>query len=122
MISKFSYDAKYTHQGWLTDDMRYFLMDDELDEMCECNQNTNTRILDVSDLENPVLHAEHLGGSTDIDHNQYVLNGYTYQANYFAGLRVLDLASIDNGTLTEVAYFDVDGSKSANKFGGEFEL
>lgn len=121
-ISKFSYDSKYTHQGWLTEDMRYFLMDDELDEYCTCNENTNTRVLDVSDLENPTLHLQHFGSSVDIDHNQYVHNGYAYQANYYAGLRILDLSSIDNQTLTEVAYFDIDGSISVNRFGGAWSV
>lgn len=94
-------------------------MGDELDEYCTCNENTNTRVLDVSDLENPTLHLQHFGSSVDIDHNQYVHNGYAYQANYYAGLRILDLSSIDNQTLTEVAYFDIDGSISVNRFGGE---
>eukprot|EP00594_Rhizosolenia_setigera_P004196 CAMPEP_0178948120 /NCGR_PEP_ID=MMETSP0789-20121207/5294_1 /TAXON_ID=3005 /ORGANISM="Rhizosolenia setigera, Strain CCMP 1694" /LENGTH=536 /DNA_ID=CAMNT_0020628447 /DNA_START=359 /DNA_END=1965 /DNA_ORIENTATION=+ len=122
MISKFTYDAGYTHQGWLTDDMNYFLMDDEMDEFRSCTQKTNTRILDVQDLENPVLHAQHLGPTNDIDHNLYVHNGYVYQANYNAGLRILDLSSIDDGTLTEVGYFDVSPFRAKNDFGGAWSV
>lgn len=33
--------------------------------------------------------------------------GYIWQSNYCAGLRVLDASKMEEGTLTEVAYFDV---------------
>ena len=46
----------YTHQGWLTDDQRYFLMDDELDEQ-NFGHNTRTRIWDVRDLDAPYVSA-----------------------------------------------------------------
>ena len=42
-----------------------------------------------------------------IDHNQFVNGKYTYQANYNAGLRILDVTDIANGNLTEVAFFDM---------------
>jgi hypothetical protein len=40
------------------------------------------------------------------DHNLFVHGRYVYQANYTSGLRILDLAGIDEGVLTEVASFD----------------
>ena len=46
----------YTHQGWLTGDQRYFLVDDELDEI-NYHHNTRTYVWDVSDLEAPVWHS-----------------------------------------------------------------
>jgi len=122
-ISKLCYDAnRYTHQGWLTEDSKYFLIDDELDERYGCSSRTNTRIVDVSDLQEPRMHASHLGTTRAIDHNQYVHGGYVYQANYYSGLRILDLASIDDGTLTEVAYFDVEPRTDIADFGGAWSV
>ncbi|MDP8988437.1 MAG: choice-of-anchor B family protein, partial [Actinomycetota bacterium] len=46
--------SAYTHQGWLTEDRRYFLLDDELDEQ-NFAHNTRTRVWDVSDLDKPIV-------------------------------------------------------------------
>ncbi|MFQ5551393.1 MAG: choice-of-anchor B family protein, partial [Gemmatimonadales bacterium] len=46
----------YAHQGWVTDDHRYFFMDDELDELSHEEINrTRTLIWDISDLDDPIL-------------------------------------------------------------------
>lgn len=46
-----------------------------------------------------------------IDHNQYVYNGLSFQSNYGAGLRVLDVSSVPRDPtgkgIKEVAFFDV---------------
>ena len=62
------------------------------------------RRFDVADLDAPTLLFVHSSGETAIDHNQYVCGAHTYQANYEAGLRVLEIA--DDGALAEVAFFD----------------
>lgn len=102
-------DAAYTHQGWLTEDHQYFLLGDEHDELNENNDidHTRTIIWDVSDLEAPLVIGFYFSTETAIDHNLYILGNYVYQANYTAGLRILDLAEVAAGELTEVAYFDV---------------
>jgi hypothetical protein len=41
------------------------------------------------------------------DHNQYIHNGYSYQSNYCAGLRVLDISQMTSGELSEKGFFDV---------------
>ena len=46
---------------------------------------------DVSDLDQPVLSTTFIHGVQSIDHNQYILGDYTYQANYMSGLRVLHI-------------------------------
>ncbi len=97
--------SAYTHQGWLTEDHRFFLIDDELDEVF-FGHTTKTYIWDVSDLENPFILATYLGPVHSIDHNQYVKGSFDYQANYSSGLRVLDLGDIASGTLTQVGFFD----------------
>ena len=109
--------ADYTHQGWLTDDHVYFLVDDELDEFYQ-QHNTRTRVFDVSDLDAPTLTGIFDGTTPAIDHNQYIHNGYSFQANYRAGLRVIDLAGIAEGSLAEVAFFDVYPDDDAAQFNG----
>lgn len=96
----------YTHQGWLTEDQRYFIVDDEYDEV-NWTHTAYTYIWDVRDLENPQLIGTHHSKSRAIDHNLYIVGNTLYQANYRAGLRVLDAANVANGKLREVGYFDI---------------
>ena len=120
MLSRTGYSgSRDTHQGWLTEDQAYFLLGDEEDE-AENPKVTNTRtyLWDVSDLDEPALIGSHDSTTTATDHNQYVKGGYTYQSNYRAGLRILDITDIANGNLTEVAFFDVyPGSDSPDEDG-----
>ena len=41
----------YPHQGWLTEDQRFVLMNDEMDEAAGIAQQTRTWILDVNDSD-----------------------------------------------------------------------
>jgi choice-of-anchor B domain-containing protein len=107
----------YTHQGWLTEDQAYFLLGDELDES-NFGHNTRTRIWDVSNLEAPVLTGFHDATTAAIDHNLYTRGNYVYQANYRAGLRILDMSDIANANLTEVAYFDIYPANDNPNFNG----
>ncbi len=111
----------YTHQGWLTEDHQYWLLDDETDEQT-FGHNTRTRIFDVRDLDAPVLIGTFDGPTTAIDHNLYTLGGYAYQANYRSGLRILDLADVANGNLSEVAYFDIYPSSDSANFNGAWSV
>ena len=80
-LSRSSYPgSSYTHQGWLTEDHQYYLMDDELDEQ-NAGHPTRTHIWDLSDLDAPVIIGAHDGTTSAIDHNQYVKGNFTYQAN-----------------------------------------
>lgn len=99
-------DAAYAHQGALTEDHRFLLMDDEFDEVVH-SRNTSTLVWDLADLDAPVFVGRHEHPGRAIDHNQHVRDGRVFQANYRAGLRVLDLDGIATATLDEVAYFDV---------------
>ena len=92
------------HQGWLTEDGRYFLMGDEGDEFQRQVERTRTLIWDVSDLDDPVLHSEYFHSTRAIDHNLYVRGSLVYQANYGAGLRIIDIGDVDRPT--EVGFFD----------------
>ncbi len=112
-------DLSYTHQCWLTEDHRYLLLGDELDEQ---NQGFNTRTLiwDVQDLENPFLLGEHFSEVAAIDHNQYVVGNLLFQSNYRAGLRMLSLTDVAEGELSEIGYFDVDPASDAALFSGSW--
>lgn len=117
-ISRTSYQqSRYTHQGWLTEDHKYFLFNDELDEM-QLNVKTTTMILNVQSLQNPVVTGKHVHGTDAIDHNLYVKGNFVYEANYRAGLRVLRIGDLEQAELTEVAYFDVYGPNDDAKFNG----
>ena len=57
-ISNIDYsNISYTHQGWFTEDLRYFIVGDELDEQF-IGTNTRTLIFDFNDLDNPSLSFE----------------------------------------------------------------
>ncbi|GIR50260.1 MAG: hypothetical protein CM15mP59_0020 [Flavobacteriaceae bacterium] len=104
-ISSIQYSStQYTHQGWLTEDHKYFLVGDELDEV-ENGINARTIILDFSDLDVPANHVEYISANPVIDHNGYVVGDLFYLAVY-RGLRILDLENIDSKEVIEKYYFD----------------
>lgn len=107
----------YVHQGWFTEDQRYFLLDDELDET-NGNSTTSTYIWDLQDLDNPQMVGIHNADYPSIDHNQYVKGNYVYQTNYTAGLRILSLENVSDGKLSEVAHFDTYPANNSAKFMG----
>ncbi|GAB4155234.1 MAG: hypothetical protein Fur0021_22480 [Candidatus Promineifilaceae bacterium] len=114
-------NSRYTHQGWLTEDHHYLLIDDELDEQ-SFGHNTRTRVFDVSSLTAPVLVGYHDGTTPAIDHNQYVWGSYTYQANYRSGLRILDITGVANADMTEEGFFDVYPSSDSPSFNGAWSV
>ena len=113
----------YSHQGWLTEDQAYLLLDDELDERnLAAVTNTRTLIWDVRDLDSPVHFADYIGPSTSIDHNQYIVGDYSYQANYRSGLRILDISGIASGHLVEAGYFDIYPANDNPSFNGAWSV
>ena len=85
--------SAYTHQGWLTEDQRFFLVNDEGDEVA-FRHPTRTWIWDVSDLDAPVLVSRYDGTTSSIDHNLYIRGNLVYESNYRSGLRVLDASDV----------------------------
>ena len=106
----------YIHQGWLTEDHRYFFQDDEADVIAGNAETTRTLIWDVSDLEDPVLVREFMGSMPASAHNLYIRDDLMYQANYLYGLHVLDISDPENPR--EVGYFDTAPYKEGSGFGG----
>ncbi|MPY99099.1 MAG: choice-of-anchor B family protein [Actinophytocola sp.] len=121
-------DVGYAHQGWLTDDHGYLVVNDELDEINalpedsdEPGMNTRSIVLDVRDLEDPKVHFEHFHDTVSPDHNNYVHEGLLYQSNYSSGLRVFDTAAVndpDDPRLEPVGFFDTFPDHSGVTFDG----
>jgi choice-of-anchor B domain-containing protein len=104
-VSRASYPGvAYAHQGWLTEDHRYFFLGDELDEPNDPDPRTRTLVWDVTSLEDPILLTEYRSPASATDHNLYIRGDLMYQANYEAGLRLVDIS--DPGNPVEVGYFD----------------
>lgn len=118
LLSRTGYaGSEYTHQGWLTQDQRYFLLDDELDESNN-GHNTRTYVFDLADVDAPVLVGTHTAATPAIDHNQYVVGSHSFQANYRAGLRILDITGVSTAAFNEVAYFDIYPGNDGPDFNG----
>ena len=113
----------YTHQGWFTEDQRYFILGDETDEQ-DFGFNTRTLIFDFADLDNPTLFSTYSGPSQAIDHNGYVKGNLFFMANYRAGLRVLDITNISLAInpMTEVGFFDTFPSDNGTGFNGAWSV
>ncbi len=104
-LSRVTYPSVgYTHQGWFTDDHKFFFVNDELDEGRPGVEKTRTLIFDFTDLENPKLVKQHMGVEESSDHNLYIKQNLMYQANYRSGLRILNVS--DPANPREVAFFD----------------
>ncbi len=94
----------YAHQGWLTEDHRYFYSNDELDEVGGLVDATRTLIWDLEDLDDPLLLSEYMSPTRATDHNLYVHGDRLYMSNNRAGLRVLDISDPENPV--ELGFFD----------------
>ena len=120
-------DLGYVHQGWLTEDQRYFFLDDEMDEYPGSGYrdlaiglgllkkpsdttatHTRTIVFDMNDLDDPVVLTNYYATTTATDHNLYIRGRYMYQGNYEAGLRIVDVA--DPKHPKEVGYLSNIGS------------
>ncbi len=113
-VSSASYPfVAYAHQGWFTDDHKYFYLDDESDEISAqrdttgqnmAGKGTRTMVYDMTDLDDPVLVKEYIGTVRASDHNLYVKGNKLYLSNYGSGLRIADISDPTNPR--EVAYLD----------------
>ena len=121
-ISRTTYpQLGFVHQAWLTEDHRYLLVGDELDER-NFGVPTRTHVMDVSDLANPQYLYPYEAATTTIDHNLYVLGNRVFQANYSAGLRVLEFGDLANQEISEVAFFDTVPASGVGSFDGAWSV
>ena len=124
VISEFSYpQVSYAHQGWFTDDQRYFILGDEGDERTN-GFNTKTLVFDFNDLDNPVLSSTYFGPTRAIDHNGYVKGDEYFLSNYTAGMRVLDITNIAaaSNSMTEIGFFDTYPEDNDASFNGVWSV
>jgi choice-of-anchor B domain-containing protein len=107
LVSRTRYTGgEFSHNGALTKDQSKLLLSDELDEQRN-GHVTRTYLFDVTDLDKPVALPPYDAKTKAIDHNLFVNGDYAYQANYEAGLHILDVTGLaTGGTLREVAHFD----------------
>ena len=110
----------YAHQGWLTEDHSYFLINDEFDEVVMNLSGARTIIWDVTDLEDPVVHGYHYSGAASIDHNLYIRDNLAYMANYTAGLAVVDVGN--PGSTSEIATFDTEPDNDDFAYAGVWSV
>ena len=119
MVSQGLYpNPGYTHQGWFTEDQRFFLVDDELDH--PASPTTRTIIIDLEDLDNPSFDFFYFGPEDTRDHNLYVRGHFAFLSNYSGGLRVVDLTNIESGVLSEVGFFDTFPTNDDYNFDGQW--
>lgn len=121
-ISSSNYpNVGYTHQGWFTEDQRYFIVGDEADEF-NVGFNTRSLVFDFTDLDSPVLDFEYFGTNSAVDHNGYVVGDTFYLANYSAGMRAIDISDIANGNISEYGYFDTFPSNNNASYDGAWNV
>jgi choice-of-anchor B domain-containing protein len=144
----------FSHQGWISNDQKYVLLDDELDEKCNDDPNssrrcaetstnltgiltTTTKILDITDLDNPFYVGFFDHGDLSIDHNLYVWGNshakgwtgsgvmenppdpnYAYMNNYLAGLKIVDIHSDNFEEWFTAGFFDISPDLLALEFAG----
>ena len=116
-------NAGYIHQGWLTEDHRYFFQNDEFDETNGVTGGrTRTHLWDLVDLDNPVYRGFYDHQTTSVDHNLYVKDGFLYETNYTTGLRILKIGNLEssdpNDWLSEVAFFDTYPANDGKTYNG----
>jgi choice-of-anchor B domain-containing protein len=124
VISSVTYSDKYyTHQGWFTEDMKFFIAGDEKDEEGK-GFNTRTLVFNVEDLDNPTLVYTFYGATPAIDHNGYVRGNRFYLANYAAGVRIMKVDGLSNPSpsMTEINYFDCYPQSNSASFNGTWNV
>jgi choice-of-anchor B domain-containing protein len=86
----------YMHQGSLTEDHRFFIVNDEFDEWALGSgpQNTRTHIWDMADLDTPSYLGYYEHPSIAIDHNLFIKGSLLFESNYTVGLRVFDISAL----------------------------
>ncbi|MFG0328379.1 MAG: choice-of-anchor B family protein [Phycisphaerales bacterium] len=110
----------YCHQGWLSQDQRFFYVNDEGDELHGHTPTTRTLVFDVTDLRSPTLVTTFTTGLPATDHNLYVHDAFIYEANYRSGLRLFDAADPLNPV--EVGFFDTYPSNDRAGYNGAWSV
>ncbi len=82
-LSRSTYpNLAYCHQAWASGDLQYLYINDELDGVNE------TVIFDITDLSAPALVNSYNSGVAATDHNEYWKDGFVFEGEYRAGVRI----------------------------------
>src|SRR5919106_3667138 len=128
VISRFRLpELVFSHNGWTTEDQDFLFIGDEVDELVQAGWSatpafaqpvaeptnkpqTGTYILDIRDLDNPVLVERFTDGTIGLDHNFVAKDDKLYIASYTSGTRVLQIVRDANGTvsLSPLAHMDTE--------------
>lgn len=115
-LARIAYSGtSYSHQVWVSPDLRYAYLDDELDEQT-FGTPTTTRIIDIRDLNHPVEVGTFTTGLPAVDHNLYIRDTLIFEANYRSGLRVFD--ATDPLNPVQVAWYDTYPDNDNPNFNG----
>ncbi|MFT5891114.1 MAG: choice-of-anchor B domain-containing protein [Dokdonia sp.] len=121
-ISEVDYpNIGYTHQGWLTEDHTYFIVNDELDEN-NIGFNTRTLLFNFTDLDNPTFSGTFSGDTGATDHNLYIKGNEVFLSNYTRGIRVADISDIATGNLVDTGSFDTYPTNNGTSFNGVWSI
>lgn len=107
--------AQYSHQVWLSPDLKYAYLNDELDE--NGVKPTTTYVIDVQNPSSAFLVGSFTNGNQAIGHNCYTLPGRLFEANYRSGLRVFDIGANPTNP-PEIAWFDTYPDDDMAEFNG----
>ncbi|HIN84361.1 MAG TPA: choice-of-anchor B family protein [Phycisphaerales bacterium] len=111
-VSQTTYSGlNYCHQGWVGPNNEYVYLNDELDYIA------TTRVIQITDINNPVMVGDFGWGVNSIDHNLYIKGNILYEANYTSGLRVFDLA-VDPVNPPMIAFYDTYPENNSANFNG----
>lgn len=128
VISRFRVpELVFSHDGWTTEEQDFLFIGDEIDELVKAGwaftsdfaqpvddptnkPQTGTYIMDIRDLDNPVLVERFTDGTVGLDHNGLVKDDKLYIASYTSGTRVLEIERDQNGdvSLSPFAHMDTE--------------
>lgn len=109
-------NAGYSHQIWLSPDLRYGYLNDELDEQ-NLGIPMTTIVIDLQNPAAPAMLPSYTNGNTATGHNIYTRDSWVIHAAYRSGIRIHD-ASANPAQPVEVAWFDTWPQDDGNGFNG----
>lgn len=113
--------TNYCHSVQITNDRKYALVNDELDESNGVYNGATTHVLDVQNLSTPNKVKTFTNNINCIDHNSNLLpNNYMVLAAYTEGCRIYDVS--DPLNIKETGYFDTYPGGSGMSFNGDWGL
>jgi choice-of-anchor B domain-containing protein len=117
----------FSHNGWTTEEQDFLFIGDEIDELVKAGwafteffaqpvdeptnkPPTGTYIVDIRDLDDPIVVERFEHGTVGLDHNFIVKDDKLYVASYTSGTRVFQIDRDAEGvvTLSPFAHMDTE--------------